>query len=85
MKLRKEMTTVKALKALGAKVRIRRRQLAPKGKLYREKTYLTIEAAGGLHTWNTIIRPKIRENFPDAYMTSGSFSEVIEVTVALEK
>lgn len=76
-----EMDTKWALEALGATVGIRHRQLA-----HREKTYLHIKAGGGLTAWNTIIRPKICENFPDAYMTSGGFYlDKINITVALEK
>jgi len=67
------------LRALGAKVRVVRRQLA-----HRKKTYLHIVASGGHYEWRTIVMPAIHKHFPDAYMTSGSFCSQMELTIALE-
>jgi len=81
MTYHQELATKVALEALGATVGIRHRQLA-----HREKTYLRIKAGSGHTTWSFIIMPKIRENFPDAYLTSGGFwGDKLEVTVVLEK
>lgn len=76
----KVTATRDALRALGAKVQIRRRQL-----MHREKTYLIVVAEGDHHTWRTIVMPEIRKHFPDAYMTSGSFVSKMNITIALEK
>jgi hypothetical protein len=68
------------LRSLGARVRVRRRQLA-----HREKTYLHVVAANGSGGYTTIIMPVIRRHFPNAYMTSGSFDGRININIALEK
>lgn len=68
------------LRALGAKVQVRRRRLA-----HRTKTYLYIKAAGGHHEWLSIVMPAIYKDFPDAYMTSGGFWTEMNLTIALEK
>jgi hypothetical protein len=47
---------------------------------------LHVKAAGGHYQWKNIVMPRIREYFPDAYMTSGSFvCDKMNVTIALEK
>jgi len=69
-----------ALRALGAKVKVRHRKLA-----HRNKTYLHIVAAGGHYACYHIVMPNIHKHFPDAYMTSGGFGPEMHITVALEK
>jgi len=61
--------TVERLRQKGARVRVKRRKLA-----HRKKTYLHIVAGGTHHTYMSIVMPVIREDFPEAYMTSGGFS-----------
>ena len=68
------------LRQLGAKVRVRRRKLA-----HRTKVYLNVEAEGGHWEWKHIIMPTIHRFFPDAYMTSGGFGVKMNVTIALER
>jgi hypothetical protein len=76
-----EMATKAALEALGATVGVRHRQLA-----HREKTYMDIKCVGSHTDWQRDIMPKIHENFPDAYMTSGGFGvNGMSITIALEK
>lgn len=66
------------LRALGAKVNVRRRRLA-----HREKTYLRVVANNG--GGYELVMSTIRKHFPDAYMTSGSLTSMIDITIALEK
>jgi len=70
--------TCQALRNKGAKVRVRRRKLA-----CCRRTYLKIGAEGGHWEWKNIVMPTIRQFFPDAYMTSGSFGSKMDVTIAL--
>lgn len=69
-----------ALRALGAKVQVKRRKLR-----HRKKTYLHVVADVGHYGWRTIIMPAIHKYFPDAYMTSGGFGSNLNITIALEK
>jgi len=69
-----------ALLAIGAKVQVKRRKLR-----HREKTYLHVVAEGGHYEWRTIVMPVIYRHFPHAYMTSGSFTSEMNLTIALEK
>ncbi len=81
MTYKQELATKAALEAPGAKVGLRHRQLT-----HREKTYLDIKCIGSHADLQRTIMPKIHENFPDAYMTSGGFSvNGASLTVALEK
>ena len=77
---KKVEATRDALVALGARVTVRRRQLA-----HRKKTYLYVVAAGGHFEWQSIIMPAIRKDFPNAYMTSGGFGAEMKLTIALGK
>lgn len=82
--------TREQLITLGAKVDVRRRQLTR-----REKTYLRIRGRGGHTRFHGVLLPTIRELWPDAYMTSGSFwicridrsgdRQRMDMIVALEK
>jgi hypothetical protein len=65
----KVLATVERLRIKGASVRVTRRKLA-----HRKKTYLHIIAGGTHSTFFRLILPLIREDFPEAYMTSGGFS-----------
>lgn len=69
-----------ALRALGARVRVNNRKLR-----HRRKTYLHVVAWGGHWEWKNIVMPTIHGHFPDAYITSGSFIDEMDITVALEK
>ncbi len=76
---------VEVLRAFGAHVRVHRRQLT-----HRKKVYLNVVTKGGYWEWRKIVMPAIHQYFPDAYMTSGSFSnfnypDSMNVTIALEK
>jgi len=65
----KVLATIERLKSRGARISVRRRKLAN-----RVKTYLQIRAAGTLNTWNSLVLPLVRKDFPEAYMTSGGFT-----------
>jgi hypothetical protein len=65
----KVQATVDRLKQKGARVRVKRRKLA-----HREKTYLELRADGTHNTYLTLVMPLIHKDFPEAYMTSGSFT-----------
>ncbi len=61
--------TVERLRVKGARVRVKRRKLA-----HRKKTYLHISAGGTHRTYTALAMPLIRQDFPEAYMTSGGFT-----------
>ena len=73
--------TVERLRVKGARVRVKRRKLA-----HRKKTYLHIEAGGTTNTYRSIVMPLIREDFPEAYMTSGGFRSEpsMNITISLD-
>jgi hypothetical protein len=78
----KVAATVKRLRVKGARVRVKRRKLA-----HRKKTYLYIVAGGTTYTYRSIVIPLIREDFPEAYMTSGGFMSSdtsMKVTISLD-
>lgn len=62
---------------LGARVSMRRRQLA-----HREKTYARVRGRGDLYT---LVRPAITKHFPEAYMTSATGGEgAFDLTFSLD-
>ena len=71
--------TVERLRQKGARVRVKRRKLA-----HRKKTYLHIEAGGTHSTFFRVVMPLVREDFPEAYMTSGGFMSGLKVTISLD-
>lgn len=69
------------LEKLGVTVYIKRRRLTNG-----IQTCLRITAPEGRGTWDGKILPTIREHFPDAYKTSGGYSNrKLDVTFTLEK
>ncbi len=75
---------VERLRVKGARVRVKRRKLA-----HRKKTYLHIRAGGTHNTFSMVVMPLIRQDFPEAYMTSGGFSSRVpdphmNITVSLD-
>jgi len=80
--------TVEALRKHGFKVSVRRRKLAAGVKIY-----LVVRGEGGNIVRRDLVMPIIREEFPDAYMTSGGFCgwstgdspSRMNVTIALTK
>ena len=77
----KVQDTVERLRVKGARVQVKRRKLA-----HRKKTYLHIVAGGTHSTFFRVVMPVIRENFPEAYMTSGGFMSgpSMNITVSLD-
>jgi hypothetical protein len=69
----KVQAVVDRLKGLGAQVKVRRRKLA-KGT----KVYLVIKGKGGHIVFRDLVKPVIREKFPDVYTTSGSYYTRVE-------
>ena len=74
------------LRELGARVQVNRRTLTSG----RKKVYLRVRGRGGHREFYQIAMRAVRENWPDAYMTSGGFSihkqePEFDCTVALEK
>ena len=78
---RREANTVERLRQKGARVRVKRRKLA-----HRKKTYLHIKAGGTHTTFFMVLMPLIREDFPEAYMTSGGFMSEpsMNITISLD-
>ena len=67
--------TVERLRQKSVRVLVKRRKLT---------TYLYIDDPGTYDTYTTFILPLIRKNFPEAHMTSGSFTPNMRVTISLE-
>lgn len=69
------------LESYGLKVRVRRRKLAGG-----EKVYIVLQGCERHYDFYHLWMPKIRDHFPDAYMTSGGFgTDDSTQTIALEK
>ena len=77
----KVAATVERLRVKGARVRVKRRKLA-----HREKTYLHIVAGGTPNTYRSVVMPLIRDDFPEAYLTSGVFRSEpsMNITISLD-
>ena len=73
--------TVERLRQNEARVRVKRRKLA-----HRKKTYLHIVGGGTTNTYRSVVMPLIREDFPEAYMTSGGFvsEPSMSITISLD-
>ena len=71
----KVATTVERLRQKSVRVLVKRRKLT---------TCLHIDDPGTRDTYTTFILPLIRKDFPEAHMTSGSFTPYMKVTISLE-
>lgn len=75
--------TVERLRQKGARVRVKRRKLT-----HRKKIYLHIVAGGTHSTFFRVVLPLIQKDFPEAYMTSGGFmsrsEQTMNVTISLD-
>jgi len=81
MKVAEVVAAKNDLVTRGARVNVSRRNLARGFKVY-----LRVRALGSASVFYTFVLPIIQRRWPEAYMTSGSFTrDSMDVTVALTK